>query len=406
MAIAFLILSVYKMYQISEKLTNKKVISIIISTLIILNPFTFELMIYLEKGVSIMSFCASIYAVYYMLKYFEDKRKSSLIKTILLLLISSFSYQGTTTIFVCICLVLIIKYSNTIKDFFKNNVIVAFCFGIPYLLNYICIKLFYTSTRIEGEKSILANISQIISDLPTMLIDTYNILPKYLFLIIFVVLLIIYLISLCTNKNVKHNIYILFGFCYVIIGTFLITVLPQFVLETSSVELVARSTISFGAIIGITMFYAFSNIKINLKLKFLIEIIAVVYLVIEVFYIQNLIADHYVLNYLDLQTATLIEQEIEKYETENNITIEYIVYYEDANISNSYPNLINCEQINRKVVSMYEKLHLLEYVSGRSYTESVETNSVYAEYFSQYDWDFFDTDQIIFDGNVAHICQF
>lgn len=397
------------MCKISRKLVSNKIIAMLISILIVINPFTIELMIYLEKGLMILSLCASIYAVYYVMNYFEDKRKLNLAKAIIALLISTFSYQGVTPIFVCISLALIMKYSNTIKDFIKNNVVVAFCFAIPYLLNFLCIQLFYTSTRISGDKSLLANSMKIFSMLPSMIIDTYHTLPKYTFVIVFVLLVLIYMVAVILNKKRKPTFSVtktLFGYFYVILGTFLVTILPQLVLETKSVELVARSTIAFGAIIGITMLYTFSMLDIQPKIQTLIKLITFVYLIIELFWLHNLILDHYTLNYLDFQTATLIEQEIEKYEKLNNTKIHYIVYYEDSNISNSYPSLINDDQINQKISSMYSRLPLLNFVSGKNYQETANYKGEYDQFFKQHNWDFFDSEQLIFENDTVHICQF
>lgn len=407
MAMFFIIFSLYKMEKIAEKFINNKFISMVISCLIIVNPFVIDLFIYLEKGFLVLSLFTTICAIEKTLKYFDTRKKSNLLYSILFLMISAYTYQGLATLFIAISLVTILKYSKNIIGFIKNNIIVASVFGVAMGTNYLCIKLFNTSVRIAGEKSIIGNLKVVADTLDNMIIHTYNTMPKYIFLIIFFSLFIIYLISLVTNKKkFKEKMFIVFGFIYIFIGTFIISLFPQLTLVTASVLLVPRSTFSYGAIIGIFMMFAFNKIEIKNILKIVCIIIFIVYFFIEIFWMQKIIIDHYTTNYLDNLTGKLIGESIEDYEKENGVEVKYVVYYEDANLTYSYPDMVAFGQMNQKVVSMYSKLLLLNYISGNNLVERHEKNMEYEEKFKQKDWDYFNEEQLIFDGDTVHICQF
>lgn len=407
MAMFFTVMSIVMMQKIANKFVDNKVISTIISILIVVNPFIIDLYIYLEKGFLIFSIFTTIFAVERVVEYFENKKIRNLIFATILLMCSAFTYQGITTLFVAILLVAILKYSKNILQFVKNNLIVAIIFGIAMGINLVCIKLFNTSTRISGEKSLLANIEVIVNTINNMTILSFKTLPKYVFIIAFNVLFLSYIIGLFSNKKkIKEVAYIMFGFVYIIIGTFVMALLPQLSLETASVVLVPRSTFAFGSILGIVMMYAFNKIEMNKILKGFCIILFAIYFILEVFWMQKIITDHYIVNYLDNSTGKLIGKYIQEYEEESGIEVKYAIYYEDANINSSYPDIITFDQMNKKVVSMYSKLLLLNYVSGNNLIESHEKKSEFEEFFKQNDWDYFDENQLIFEGDTVHICQF
>ena len=121
---------------------------------------------------------------------------------------------------------------------------------------------------------------------------------------------------------------------------------------------------------------------------------------------QKIISDHYIVNYLDNSTGKLIGECISEYEKETGIEVKYAIYYEDACVNSSYPDIITFDQMNKKVVSMYSKLLLLNYISGNNILEAHQKNNEFEEFFKQNDWDYFDKEQVKFVGDIVHICQF
>ena len=69
LAIIFVLLSIYKLYKIIRKDVKNKILRILIPILIVINPFSIELFLYIEKGIMIFGILMSIYAVDNLIKY-------------------------------------------------------------------------------------------------------------------------------------------------------------------------------------------------------------------------------------------------------------------------------------------------------------------------------------------------
>ena len=118
MACICLIASLYELEKIIYKDVKKNVISIILSTLIILNAFIIELFMFIEKGILIASILFIILAIKHLIKYFENKDKKEILKTLVWMLLANGSYQGTVALFIAIATVYVLKYSKNIKKIF------------------------------------------------------------------------------------------------------------------------------------------------------------------------------------------------------------------------------------------------------------------------------------------------
>ncbi len=187
MAIIFMILSLYKTQNIVEKLIKKDttqnwkkdILVLTISILITMNPFVIELFLYLEKGCMVMSLFFAIYAAEKMLNYFENRKIRDIIKTTVCILISAFCYQGATLMYLAFAFVFAVKYAKNIKQFILNNIIISIPFLLGYGINFICIKLFFTSVRIAGQINVVENLKVIGQKISQLLIDNFGTLPKF-----------------------------------------------------------------------------------------------------------------------------------------------------------------------------------------------------------------------------------
>ena len=86
-AIFAITLSIYKTYNLikNEILSDnekKNILVILISILLIINPFSIELMIYIEKGIMALSILFSICAVEKFVAYLKEENKKDKIKNI------------------------------------------------------------------------------------------------------------------------------------------------------------------------------------------------------------------------------------------------------------------------------------------------------------------------------------
>ena len=405
-AVICIILALYRLNKLIQKDIKNHILSAIIATLILINPFSLELFLYIEKGIMVLSVLICVLAVEQMDKFFQGNKKS-IIWAGILMVIANCCYQGTVGLFVAISLIYIVKYSKNVKQFIANNVIVALTYGIPALLNFLLVRFFFTNTRVNGQLILSESIMKVIDGTKRMLVNSYDLLPKYLFLVVIVIILgIIIYKAIRENINAKQKALKILGAFYLIVGTLFATVAPQMLQDTNSIWFVARSSYPMAAIIGILVLYLFSKFDIKEIMKNVIICILIIFLLIQYVYFMNYTRDNYIGNYIDKQVSLEINQEILNYEKETGNTIDTIAIYRDKTPQYVYPELKASGDINIKAYSAdWCVSRILKLYTGREFNV-VESNQEIKEQFEQKSWDYFSEEQIIFENNVMHLCVF
>ena len=148
LAIICTIFSQYILHKIIEKNVQSKVLKIIIPTLIIINPFSIELFLFIEKGFMWLGILACVLALMNLQKYFENCKSNRLVNvnktekikrmshknigskrylfySLILMFIANCLYQGVVGIFLSVALVFILKYLKNIRKVASPHVQVA-----------------------------------------------------------------------------------------------------------------------------------------------------------------------------------------------------------------------------------------------------------------------------------------
>ena len=138
-------LSQFLLHETIRKEIKSKVLKILIPTLIIINPFSIELFLFIEKGFMWLGILACMLALMNLQKYFENSKSNSLeydkkIKemsqnnksskrylflSLIFMFIANCLYQGVVGIFLSVALVFILKYSKNIRKVASPHVQVA-----------------------------------------------------------------------------------------------------------------------------------------------------------------------------------------------------------------------------------------------------------------------------------------
>ena len=301
----------------------------------------------------------------------------------------------------------IIKYSKNIKEFIINNVIIALTYGIPALLNFLLVRFFFTNARVNGQMIFSESIAKVIDGTKRMLVNSYDLLPKYLFLAVIVILLgIIIYKTIRESSSAKAKSLKILGAFYLMAGTLFATVAPQILQDTNSIWFVARSSYPMAAIIGILGLYLFSKLDIKEVVKNIVICIFILFLLIQYVYFIDYSRDNYIGNYMDKQITLQINQEILNYEEETGNTVDTIAIYRDKTPQYVYPGLKASGDINIKAYSAdWCVSRVLKFYTGREFTV-IEANEEIKEQFEEKSWDYFSTEQIIFENNVMHLCVF
>lgn len=189
-------------------------------------------------------------------------------------------------------------------------------------------------------------------------------------------------------------------------GTLFATVAPQILQDTNSIWFVARSSYPMAAIIGILGLYLFSKLDIKEVVKNIVICIFILFLLIQYVYFIDYSRDNYIGNYMDKQITLQINQEILNYEEETGNTVDTIAIYRDKTPQYVYPGLKASGDINIKAYSAdWCVSRVLKFYTGREFTV-IEANEEIKEQFEEKSWDYFSTEQIIFENNVMHLCVF
>lgn len=409
LAIISTVASLYILNSVIKKDIKNEVMSILVSTLIVINSFSIELYLFLEKGILMLSVLFNILAFYSFTKYLEGNKKQ-LILTFIYMLLANFSYQGTVGLFVGLAVIYIIKHSEKIGAFIKNNIIAACCYGIPALVNYLIVKFAFDNSRVSAGIDIVESVKLILKYTKEMLQYTFNILPEYFFIIVLGILAIICLVTILTkNVGKKKKIILVLQSIYVVLAIYIAAVFPQIMQSTTSIGFAPRNTYVFASIIGILVLFIFmiieeDSIKI---LKNIILMIIVVFICVQYLAFTNIERNRYILNYIDYYNVLQIKEKVTKYEEETGNIIKKVSTYKQNGNQVSYPELWTSGDINIKATCPdWSRIDYLEYYLDRELEEIKNSEEVYERYFKGNDWKIFDLDQIVLIEDTLHICLY
>ena len=113
---------------------------------IIINIFSIELFLFVEKGMMILSILFVILAVEQFINYLQNHKIKNIILSTAFIILNNFTYQGTLALFTLLGSLYIILNSKNIKEFIKNNFIMFSIYGIPTLIS----RIFITTPRIKS----------------------------------------------------------------------------------------------------------------------------------------------------------------------------------------------------------------------------------------------------------------
>lgn len=403
LALVSLVLAQYKLYMIINKNIKNDLISMLIATMIIINPFSIELMMFYEKGIMCLGILFAIYAFDTFSKRMVENSIKSFIIPCIFMALSDFSYQGIASIFILLCSIYICKNSKNIKDFIINNIKMGLVYFIPAVINVLIVRFIFVNNRVTGNISIVDTVSTIFKQLPVMF-KFYDILPYSILLI--GIYFIIYIISTLIKENgAKSKIINIFLYLYIFIAVFMSTIAPQLLQNTNSVWLVPRSTYAFGSILGLTALLVMLENN-NKYLKRVVICVSITTLFMQFYSFAKIEIDHYTLNYLDRVNSYKIGDKIKNYENTTGKKVKYITYSEDQNKTYTYLDIKARQDMNISGFSSYWSYKdMINYYTGLNLKEKEATDEEKTRCLKDDTTDF-DIDKITIKNNTISFCGF
>ena len=327
LALICVFISQFKIYEMIKNDVKNKDFRMLIALLIIVNPFSIELFLFIEKGVMWFGVLMAICAVEQVIKYLDTNKKRYIICSMIFMFAANCSYQGVVGIFIAISLVYILKYSKSYKEFIRNNLIVGITYIVPAIIDYVLIRTLYQGSRLNGQTILSESLYKIYNGTIQMITGTYEILPRFLFISCIGIILLCLYVQILKNKKsfLKENLKIL----YIIIGTILITVAPQIMQPTASIWFVARNTYAFGAIYGILILYLYSKFNPRKIMSFTLIFLSIVLIIFQYSKFTTIVNDRYKLNKIDYEISMQIVEKIQYYEQIKQKKVTKLEIYSD-----------------------------------------------------------------------------
>lgn len=402
LAIIATTLSMYECNHILERDIKNEKITRLLSILVVINICTLELYMFFEKGVMMLSVLMSILAIGQLDKALQGNKKAWII-ILVEMFIANCCYQGTVGIFVAIGTIYIIKNSKNIKEFIKNNILVAALYALPAVLNLFVAKFIFHSSRLGGSVSFSEKTTSIVKTILDIMKNTFDILPHYLFFGILLAICIVFMIKVFERKESKIKIGLnIFSLIYVILATILATVAPQ--IMQSYVYMVPRNVFSLGAILAIVLILTYQRVKMGKIANTCIILGSILFLCIQFFNFMDIIRGHYYTNQKDREIAERIATVVKEYEEETGEIISKVVIYKE-NVPSQYKNVrYNGDANVRAFFTDWGTHGILDVVLGKDVKVVQEKKQEYEEFFKSKEWKEFDEEQIKLENDTLHLC--
>lgn len=418
LAILMLVVSLCVLDSLIERIVKNKWVKRLITILIIINPFLIELFMFIEKGIMVSGICFSIVATKYFVLFMSNKDNNdnkndwlNLLKSAAFLILACFCYQGTIGVFVVLSCIFAIKYSKNWRPFIKNLFLTGVIYASSALAGLIIVRTMHVSTRTDSSLNVLDSIGSIFNGLP-MLINMFNLYPVKILIISSLAILLVVGISILISdgkkKLVKLTKYIA-STVFIYLVTLIASVAPQIALNKNYIWIVPRSAyvygMVFGSIILVAMLYVDSSIKIIRHIYIIMIVILSVNLGIQFYRTNSVEIDHYNVIALDRDRVLKIKRLIEQYEERTDNEIERISAAEDGGGDTvTYPYVFNVMDLNDSSFrTSWSSVESIKYWGGIIINKE-DPPAEFINYCKSHDWQEFDEEQIVFDGNWAGIC--
>lgn len=332
----------------------------------------------------------------------ENLNKKKFILILLLLIISLFFFQSLIAFFVVLVFIWILVFSKNIK---KGLINLSFLYLVPLGINYVYIKFFHpliwgATQGLDRTAGVdyFQNFLSLLRYQKFLWFDSVGLMPSLLY---FGLVLGVFILVVFTRKKNKFNLKNIFLILVLTILIALFTgLLPHFL--TKNIWISQRSTTIIGAIPFLMLFIIFLNWK-ELSKKILI-LITIIYLLLQIFFINRIGTDLLENNRLEQIEAKNIIQTIQDYEKSNSIKVDKIIFSNDKNPTYKYPNLISSMDINaRSLTRSWAFKGLMRFEDGTNYEYEQMTDEDKSKIFQNKDFSQKDGNQIATDNSKVFV---
>lgn len=393
---------------ILQKYEIKENARILLAFAAIANIYIIEYFMFIEKFGFMLAIFFNVVGVYWIEKFFGSYQKKYCFFAIIAMTLATFTYQGTIALFVILSIPFAMAQAKDFKHYILNGIAIGSCYIIPVAINLLAFRFIFQSTRIPEKIDYIAKLRGVADGINYNMKYTFNILPPYLFLIATFVLFAAAVMRCVLSKRRALEMF-----------NALILMIAAFIFPTASIiqgsgwwaTRVVYPMASIAAILAINMVISNDKKEIGKFVEKFVHRIALtsvfIVMVFQYFSFNKIYIDKYKLNALDKYRYQYIDQAICDYKESTGKDITKVAFYSDAARTYAqYTDLYNTgDLIVSSFVTSWSDVGAMNYYLQTNY-EKIEPEEKYAEYFAGKDWKCLSQEQLIFDGDILHICVY
>lgn len=378
--------------------TFEKIVLILICFCTIFNFMFIENMQFAECFVMSLSILCYLLAADILVK----GNKNYIIKAFLLVLIGIFSYQGTLGFF--IVMIFVISLAENDKKILNKILIGGAICIVAVLLNLVEIKicgyaLGNQSTRMGGLKNVMYMLGLIKEAIFPILKYSIGTFPKYAFILLFTVTMLL------VNIYIENKIRVYFNCCIILLVILTLSTAFAINLFTIAGFRTARMLFVIGALLGNVFILLYLKTNILENKKSIINYIIIIYCIIIISSYITLIKFHKEVEKNTIEECKIINEYITEYEEQTGNKIENIAVYLDKNTTYYYESINNYSALTIRPLSVeWGDNGAISYWTERPLKEVNPNKEIYEEYFKDKDWNKLEKAQFVFEGDTMHYC--
>lgn len=263
-------------------------------------------------------------------------------------------YQGTVTIYIATAFLMCLLETKKInKEFFKKILSPAITIIISVILSYLIVSIVPYITKLEltekfpSVEKYMSTLKRNIMQIDNFLIDCCGYFPKYIFISVSLLILIVTFVYGIKNKNVTQLVNALIVFYIYIVSIFIF-------FPIQSIELCFRCALSLGAAIPALFIYMICNMEMLEGKKIYVNILTIMvilYFILSTYNTVKVTSEFKFANELDERFVKRIEAEAKNLQDQGINVQKYAVYYTT--------NGDRLDELYNSEITFYNSLYLL-----------------------------------------------
>ena len=392
-----------------EGINLKKVILLDEAVLLCeVNVFMMEWFLYPEKiWGTILRYTFVAISVYLVSKEFQLR---NIIFSFLILLMALNLYQIQIESFIIFSLLFV--YLKNKGKFSRNSVVhslailsVGFIASVISILSLKLLQVLGMASTTSRDAnftltSLVKNIKIILTERQLNVWLKGNGLIPYSIILLFGIAIFVILAVTLRNKKVKDILYL----CSILLISYFIVFIPHVL--TTTIWDAPRTLVDFFSFLAIVLIII-AYFNVSSKVSAIAIVTVSLFLLVNIFQINAIATDNFITNSLDKNYSSLIESEIENYESKNSVKVNNIAAENDISPTWAYYSEIKYSafDINVRALAVnWARIDLINIGTGRNYKQVPMDQSVYNEHFKGKNWDKFNSkEQMVFVGDTLYM---